>query len=306
MLPANKEVYNSFKEWHNWLLNQRKYSKNTVSSYQIDVKEFISFINTHTNNEVTLKSLDTIVIKDLRSWVAYRLEKKFDFASTSRAISAVRNYYKFLTENYNISNTSIFFLKMPKQKKRLPNSITKEQTFSMLSSIMDIADEEWIAKRDMALLILIYACGLRISEALSIKLLDLDNNATLRIKGKGNKERVVPILPIIIEAINDYLKSCPYIINNDDYIFLGKRGKVLNPSIFQKTIRETRKLANLPDNITPHAFRHSFATHLLQADMNLRSIQELLGHAKLSTTQNYTKVDTSQILKNYSDFHPRK
>jgi len=306
MLPANKEIYNSYQEWYNWLSKKRKCSKHTVSSYQTDVKEFIIFVNSHTNKEVTIKSLDEITIKDLRGWVAYRLDKELDFSSTSRAISSVRNYYKFLTENYDITNTAIFFLKMPKQKKRLPNSITKEQTFKMLSAIQEISDEEWIAKRDISLLILVYSCGLRISEALSIKANDLDNNTTLTIKGKGNKERIVPILPIIIEAINDYIKSCPYIINDDDFVFLGKRGKVLNPSIFQKTIRDTRKLANLPDNITPHAFRHSFATHLLQADMNLRSIQELLGHAKLSTTQNYTKVDTSDLLKNYSNFHPRK
>lgn len=305
MLAINKELYNSFKEWQDWLSQKRRYSKNTVNSYRIDVTDFIKFIGNYQNTDVTIKILDKITVKDLRAWAASRLNNDFQFSSTSRAISSVRSYYKFLTKYYNVVNTAVFFLKIPKQQKSLPNSLTKEQTFEMLAAIQNVSNEEWIAKRDIALLILLYSSGLRISEALSVKAGDLENKTTLTVMGKGNKERIIPILPIVIEAINDYIKFCPYIIKKHNSLFIGKRGKILQSGVFQRTIRETRRSTNLPDNITPHAFRHSFATHLLQSNMNLRSIQELMGHAKLSTTQNYTKVDPSAILENYSSFHPR-
>ena len=179
------------------------------------------------------------------------------------------------------------------------------QATEAVDSIHQLQEEEWLAKRDVALLTLVYGAGLRIGEALSLSLRDVPSGESMVITGKGNKQRVVPILPQIKSAIEDYVQVCPFPLNADSPLFLGAKGKPLDPAIFQKQVRKLRAYLGLPENTTPHAFRHSFATHLLSAGGDLRAIQELLGHASLSTTQRYTAVDSERLLNAYQKAHPR-
>ncbi len=305
MLAADKTITECYQKWGDGLHETSLYAEHTALAYQTDIRDFIQFLSQHQGGQVTLKTLDALTLKDLRSWMADRVKQDYNFSSTARAIAAIRHFYRHLAKQYGIENTAIFHIRTPKKEKNLPRALTKEQTLQMLNAIRELSDDPWIEKRDFALLTLIYGTGLRIAEALSLTEAHLENPTTIIIKGKGGKDRLIPLIPIVQEAITDYLAHRPFARTATQPIFVGKLGRTLQPAIFQKTIREARHLANLPDSVTPHAFRHSFATHLLIEGADLRSIQQLLGHAKLSTTQRYTKIDTDTLLKNYANFHPR-
>lgn len=298
------ELVKAVHDWENWLTNVRRASRHTVISYQNDLQQFFAFLNEHLGERVCLKHLKELEARDIRAWLASRAGD-YEPASTARALSTVKNFYRRLEQDGKIENSAIFHIRSPKLKKSLPKALQEEQAGQALEHIGSQHEEPWVNARDLALLTLIYGCGLRISEALSLKRGDVDGADSITITGKGNKQRVVPVLPLVKEAIADYIKQCPYGFDKSTPLFYGQRGKPLNPAIFQLQLRKLRAALNLPDSTTPHAFRHSFATHLLSAGGDLRSIQELLGHASLSTTQRYTHVDKERLLKAYEKAHPR-
>jgi integrase/recombinase XerC len=217
----------------------------------------------------------------------------------AREVATLKNFFKWLNRNHIIENTEITILSTPKKDKILPKSLDVDQTLNLLEVAADYAKEPWQGLRDVAILTIIYGCGLRISEALSLNIGDINHNDFLVIRGKGNKERIVPLLPVVKDKIDAYINACPYNLKHGEAMFLGARGERISPRIVQRTLEKIRLSLGLPDNLTPHALRHSFATHLLAEGMNLRSIQELLGHASLSTTQRYTHVEIEHLKKEY-------
>jgi integrase/recombinase XerC len=291
------------KSWFDFLISERGFSEHTASAYITDLNYFMKFIANHKSKTCDITTLENLSLQDFRSWLAFRKRENFAFSSTNRAIAAVKNFFKYMIRYNGFLNKSIFNLKSPKQPSSLPKALSQEQTTESLNEAAILAKSPWLAMRDQALLYLLYGCGLRISEALSLKVKDLNKN-TLVIKGKGNKERIVPILQTIVDQINQYLELCPYNLGKEEFIFVGKQGKKLDPAVFQRQIRLLRNQLNLPESTTPHAFRHSFATHILKNGGDLKSIQELLGHKDLTTTQKYTKVDASHLLNVYKKSHP--
>ncbi len=315
MVILAEKTNDAFINWLGWLENERRYSAHTLDNYRRDLEFFLEFLAGYKNAEVTLPLLQSLKLRDFRAWLSSRVEK-YNFSSTSRAISVVRSFYRYLERNYDIKNPAIFNLNMPKKEKPLPKAVSAENALNAIEAV-DIAlashaaeddrrrRKDWVIARDTALLTLIYGAGLRISEALSLKRSDVPFGESITIRGKGGKERIVPILPIIRQAVDEYLAECEYDLRPEDPLFVGARGEKLNAAVFQRSVKKVRENMQLPESVTPHAFRHSFATHLLGSGGDLRAIQELLGHASLSTTQRYTKIDTDRLLESYSGTHPR-
>lgn len=305
-LPVKSTVLGAISQWEGWLSDIKHYSKYTIISYKNDLNNFFMFISKHLGGSVGFSELSGLEIKDIRAWLASRaMEKKYEASSNARALSTIKSFFRYLEKQGKVKNPAIFSIRTPKIKKSLPRALSEEQAKTAVGGILEQNSDGWIGSRDMALLLLIYGCGLRIGEALSLKYGDLGDNDSFVVTGKGNKQRKLPILPIIKKAIAEYVDCCPYGFENDSSLFIGERGKELNPAVFQRQLRILRNSLNLPDSTTPHAFRHSFATHLLSAGGDLRSIQELLGHASLSTTQRYTSVDKDRLLSAYKNAHPR-
>lgn len=300
----NSDLDAAIKNWLDFLRLQKKYSVNTSESYLSDVRSYLSFVGNYNSDLPSLSLLKTTDIRLIRSWLAERRLNNYSASSTARALSAVKNFHKFLERNYGVNCHVIYTVNTPKKPKNLPKSLNKQEVEFALEKVVFLQEEEWIGQRDKALLTLIYASGLRISEALSITKTHLANPDYLKIVGKGGKERIIPWLEPARQFINAYLRIVPYPINANDPIFLSKTGKVLTRNNFNPELIKLRRIYNLPENLTSHSFRHSFATHLLESGADLRSIQELLGHKSLSTTQLYTKVNTSLIEKVYRNSHP--
>lgn len=292
------------QEWLDELQHRKGYSAHTLSAYRRDVEAFFAFLAKHFGQPASLNSLATLTLADFRSWLSHlHLEGK-SATSIARALSAVKEYFRFLERHYSFEQPAIYQLRGPKSGKKLPKALGIEQADEAVKHIAELHEEPWLAKRDEALLLLIYATGLRISEALSLTPGHFRDDH-LRIIGKGNKERIVPLLTIIQTTIEAYQTLCPYSIADDEPIFRGAKGGALQPAIFQKQLRKLRDWLGLPEGTTPHAFRHSFATHLLSGGADLRSIQELLGHSSLTTTQRYTAVDQSRLMDAFKAAHPR-
>jgi integrase/recombinase XerC len=273
-----------------------------------DASHFLSFFQKHGGGNVTLDQLASLEMREFRAWLAARRQEEIGDSSNARAMSSIRNFYRYLERQHGIENSAVFNLRMPRLKKPLPKALSETDSLNALDTLKTLHPETWVAKRDWALLTLIYGCGLRISEALALDCGDIETAANgLRIRGKGRKERIVPLLEPVVEAIRDYQKTCPYLQHTQPNapLFLGVRGAALSPVVFQRQIQHLRAYLGLPDSATPHAFRHSFATHLLAGGGDLRSIQELLGHESLSTTQRYTHVDTARLMAAYNNAHPR-
>jgi len=286
-----------------YLTHNKRASKHTVISYENDLSHFFAFLQDYLGESISLKTLKALEAREFRAWLASRMSE-YEASSNARALSSLKSYFRYLEKQNLCKNAAIFHMRSPKIKSSLPKAVSEDKAQEALTAISTMRDD-WVAKRDLALLTLLYGCGLRISEALSLTLDDVRGKNVLIITGKGNKQRMVPLLPIVSRAIDEYLQACPITIEKNDPVFVGVQGKPLNPAIFQKTLRQLRAQLNLPDSTTPHAFRHSFATHLLAAGSDLRSIQELLGHASLSTTQRYTHVDSARLLQAYDNAHPR-
>lgn len=303
-MTVSDSVRPFFEKWKKWLEGEKRFSANTLESYERDVLAFLGFMSDYQGEFVTSHSLTTLQLRDFRSWLSSRKAKQYTNTSTARALASVRSFYRYLDRFEDIHNAAIFHIRTPKKEKSLPRALSQEQAGAAVAAMLE-AKEEWVGKRDLALLTLIYGTGLRISEALNLTVKQRPRGDSIIIRGKGNKERVVPILPIINQAIEDYLNSCPLGLTDNDPLFVGVRGKQLQSAIFQKKIQNVRRALGLPESATPHAFRHSFATHLLSDGVDLRAIQELLGHASLSTTQRYTDINTDKMLEIYSRAHPR-
>jgi len=304
-LPVAEDLQAAMTSWQEWLRDERRASRHTLSSYHFDLASLLNFINHYRGGTVKLKTLAALTLTDFRAWLAHSATHNKEAASRARAVAGVRNFFKWLDRTGQMHNSAIDLLKTPKTKKRLPRPVPEISAQDIVALAKNVPEEQWIGLRDEALFTLLYGAGLRISEALGLRKLDLAAKDRVVITGKGNKQRSVPLLPVVQEAVDKYLKACPYPLTGKDFIFIGLRGEVLNPGVAQRALRRLRRDLNLPDTVTPHALRHSFATHLLTSGADLRSLQELLGHSSLSTTQLYTKVDASQLSNVYRAAHPR-
>ena len=296
---ASSEVIEHIENWLLWLKAERTYSLNTVDAYARDLASFFNFWHNYLNKNPDLADIQEIEVRTFRAFLSSQNYRHLTKTTLAREISALKNFFKYLNRNHIIENNSISIISSPKRDKVLPKSLDINQTLDLLDAVKDFQKKEWQGLRDVAILTIIYGCGLRISEALSINVGDINHNDFLKILGKGNKERYVPVLPVVKTKIDAYLTACPYNPKQGEPLFLGARGERISPRMVQRTLEKARTILKLPDNITPHALRHSFATHLLAKGTNLRYIQELLGHASLSTTQRYTNVEISHLTKEY-------
>ncbi len=290
-----------------YLLNTKQYSTHTATAYETDIRDFLSFYVRWANAELLPNDLGRIDTICFRAWLADRARRNMEHKSTARALSSVRGFYKFIARKYDIKNEAIALISSPKVPRKLSKAIETTQVQDMQSAVRAIDENHpWIAARDWALITLLFGCGLRISEALSLRVCDMQNRPdTLRIIGKGNKERIVPVLPAVNDAIAKYLDICPYMGDATKPLFRSVRGLPMSARMAEKTVEKLRAYLQLPDYVTPHALRHTFATALLSGGADLRSLQELLGHASLSTTQLYTRVNMAEINDIYAHAHPR-
>ena len=304
MSARNLELSKIINDWQTYLGIQRNYSVHTLQSYLNDFNHFLKFIEHYHSEIVTLNTIESIDIRFVRSWLSARLTENFSSVSNARALSSVKNFYKYLEKKHSINCHAIFIVQSPKKPKNLPKALTKQDTQIALHNIEMLGDEEWIHIRNKALLTLIYASGLRISEALSLTKKHLENHEFIKITGKGNKERVIPWINAVRELVIKYTYILPYNIQTHEPIFRGKRGAPLQRAVFNRELIHLRRMLGLPEHLSSHAFRHSFATHLLENGANLRSIQDLLGHQSLSTTQRYTKINKNYLESVYNKAHP--
>ncbi len=280
------------QEYLDYLQHQRGYSHHTLLAYQNDLTHFVGFLQ----GELSHKILEKQTLSDFRAWLAQRMNEEKSVRSNARALSSLRGFYKFL----ECENTAILRVRSPKQPRPLPKPVSAKQSLEAMNEIADLQAEPWLGLRDEALLALLYGCGLRISEALALKRGEVTQKAEwLRVDGKGKKERLVPLLSVVRKAILAYEAAIPYTGDKGSPLFLGAQGKPLQAPVFRRQLQKLRGQIGLPETATPHAFRHSFATHLLAEGADLRSIQELLGHASLKATQHYTAVDTARLLEGY-------
>jgi integrase/recombinase XerC len=309
VIVAAPDLKRAIEAWLAYLEVERQLSANTSEAYARDLSQFLSFLAGHLNRLPTLPQVNALAARDVRAFLASRRAQGVGSRSLSRTLSALRMFFRFLERRGLGKNDAVRAVALPK----LPHSVPKPLTAAKARALVESADiaapdaAEWITARDTAVLALLYGSGLRISEALSLARKDapVRGRDMLRVTGKGDKTRVVPVLPIVREAVERYLTLCPIELGSDDPLFVGVRGGPLSPRIIQLVIARARGALGLPDTATPHALRHSFATHLLGAGADLRAIQELLGHASLSTTQGYTEVDRELLLKTYARAHPR-
>ena len=302
---AQTDLLAAIDDWRRWLITERRTSDHTVDGYCRDLAAFLEFLQEHRGEIPDLAALGDLTPADFRSWLAARLRAGLSRSSIARAMSALRNLFRFLDRTGRVSNQALAAVKAPKPPKSVPKPLNVDDALLLLRRAAEIAPEKWIGARDVALLTLLYGCGLRIDEALSLNQREAPAGDTMMITGKGNKQRVVPVLPVVIDAIGVYRAACPFPSDPDMPLFYGVRGARLNPGIVQRTMRTLRADLGLPETATPHALRHSFATHLLAGGGDLRTIQELLGHASLSTTQRYTEIDTQKLIEVYDRSHPR-
>jgi integrase/recombinase XerC len=296
---------NVIAEFTDYLLNTKNYSIHTCTAYETDIRDFLKFF-AHFNDTAELNDIARADTFAFRGWLADRAKRELTHKSTARALSSLRTFYKWLGRYKNIQNDAIGLISSPKVERKLSKAIETTDVSDMHNAICAIDTKEpWIAARDWALVVLIFGCGLRISEALSLKNRDfMGNPESLRIIGKGNKERIVPVLPAVNTAIEKYMKTSPFGTSGEAPLFRSVRGLPMSSRMAEKTIENLRHYLQLPDYVTPHALRHTFATALLAGGADLRSLQELLGHASLSTTQLYTKVNMAEIMDAYKHAHP--
>jgi integrase/recombinase XerC len=289
-----------------WLRTERRASPLTVEAYRRDIGFLVNFLTGHLGHEPALPDLETLREADLRSWLAAEARLGRGNRTRSRHLSAVRSFYRFLARRYGVTNMAARTLGSPKVAPPVPRALAPAQARAVTRDIGEASDTAQVQARDTALFTLLYGCGLRIAEALALNVRDAPRaGQPLRVMGKGSKERLVPVLPAVAQAIDAWLALHPAGADPAAPLFVGVRGERLNPGVAQRTLRIYRRLAGLPEHATPHALRHSFATHLLAGGADLRSIQDLLGHASLSTTQRYTSVNQAQLLNVWKNTHPR-
>ena len=293
-------------KWQLWLKVEKNVSKHTLRAYTSDLGQFLNFLRDHYDGEIGLNTLSSTSLADFRSWLSRKSMDGLAASSRARSLSGVKNFLHWLDKQGIMHNAAVALVRTPKLPHKLPRPMEKVQAFRLLFDDVTEGDQsDWVLLRNRALFTLLYACGLRINEALSLDIADLPRNGFLRVMGKGGKERQVPILPLVTDTLGAYRAVCPYAETPDRPLFMGERGGRLHQGIAQKSMRDLRGQLNLPETATPHALRHSFATHLLENGANLREIQELLGHASLSTTQRYTEVNAEELIRIYKSAHPK-
>lgn len=284
---------------------QRRLAGNTVEAYGHDLRSFFTFLEGHLGEDIAIKVFRHLHASDIRAFLAKRRREGLSDASIARVLSAIKTFYHWLDHHHGIENPEIAFLQGPRREQRLPRPVSVAAAKDMIETAEAFAGEPWVSARDVAVLTLLYGGGLRISEALNLNGDSMPAPERLRVKGKGKKIRIVPLIPAVRQAVDAYAQLCPWRIAKDTPLFYGVRGKRLQPAIVQKNVQILRGALGLPDTATPHALRHAFATHLLAEGADLRAIQTLLGHASLSTTQVYTGVDSGRLRAAVASAHPR-
>lgn len=291
--------------WRDWMRVEKRMSAHTLAAYEHDLGGFLRFLSGHLGGPATPGDLSRLGPADFRAWLAERAMAGLSKTSTARALSVIRGFFRFLERRGAVSNAAIGGVRGPRVPRSVPKALTVGEAADALESVGDLEDEPWVAARDAAVVSLLYGCGLRVGEALGLDRSVAPLGETLSITGKGNKTRIVPVLPVVRQAVETYLKQVPFVLPPDGPLFVGVKGKRLSPRRVQERLQLLRGYLGLPESATPHALRHSFATHLLAGGGDLRAIQELLGHASLSTTQRYTDVDSRRLMDIHRLAHPR-
>ncbi|KQV73208.1 tyrosine recombinase XerC [Rhizobium sp. Root1220] len=306
LIIADPRLMTERAAWLQNLASERRLSEHTLDAYERDTRQFLTFLTGHLGGPTSLKDIHSLRPADFRAFLAARRRDGCGARSLGRNLAGLRSLLRYLEKKGLVNAAGAAAIRSPKQPKSLPKPLSDRQAISVVSDEAQLHDEPWIAARDAAVMTLLYGCGLRISEALNLTPGDLRPGATtLRIAGKGNKTRLVPLLSVVFDAVAKYRTLCPYHLDITEPLFRGARGGKLQAAIIQRTMQKMRNAFGLPETATPHALRHSFATHLLAGGGDLRTIQELLGHASLSTTQVYTGVDSTRLLEVYDRAHPR-
>ena len=295
----------ALETWLDHLAALEGASPRTVEVYAADLRGFLDFVTQHHGESLGRAALARITISDMRAWMAREHGRGLSARSLARSLSAVKTFTRWLAERDGFDPTPILSARSPRFKKKLPRPLAPDAARAVLDAMESQAPLPWVAARDLAVVTLLWGCGLRISEALALTGADHPLPDTLRITGKGGRERVIPVLPAACEAVAAYVEICPWPAEAAQPLFRGARGGALSPRLVQQAMARARTGLGLPATATPHALRHSFATHLLNAGGDLRTIQELLGHASLSTTQVYTAVDGARLAEVYQAAHPR-
>ncbi|MEJ7016283.1 tyrosine recombinase XerC [Sinorhizobium meliloti] len=303
---GHPEVMAERRRWLASLAEERRLSEKTVDAYERDTRQFLTFLTGHLAGPPRLSDIRALRPADLRGFLAQRRKGGAGARTLGRGLAGLRSFLRYLERNGLANAAGAGAVRSPKQPKSLPKALTDREALKVVTADAQLAEEPWIAARNAAVLTLLYGCGLRIAEALDLTPADFSGPVTsLRVTGKGGKTRIVPMIAAAAEAVETYRKLCPYHVEPEEPIFRGARGAKLQPAIIQREMQKLRAALGLPDSATPHALRHSFATHLLAGGGDLRTIQELLGHASLSTTQVYTGVDSARLLEIYDRAHPR-
>lgn len=307
LITAEHDLALQVSKWLAHLAGARRLAAKTLEAYERDVRQFLAFMTDHLGGAPSVADIADLRPADIRAFLARRRRDGAEARSLARALAGVRSLFAFMEKNGLVNGAALKAIRAPKQPKTLPKPIAEPAARKLVDADQALDEEPWIAARNAAVLCLLYGSGLRISEALGLKRRDAPTPGieALRITGKGGKTRLVPVLPLVQRAVADYLRLCPYRIEGDAALFRGARGGKLSPRVVQLAVARLRGALGLADTATPHALRHSFATHLLSAGGDLRTIQELLGHASLSTTQIYTAVDGDRLLDIYLKAHPR-
>jgi integrase/recombinase XerC len=295
-------------DWLTYLASEKRMSPKTLEAYRRDVQQFMAFLTEHLGGAPTLARLAKLTPADVRAFMAARRGEGLSSRSLMRQLAGTRSFARFLERNGKGKVGALAAVRAPKLPKTLPKPLPASSARALADADLRAGEarDQWVLARDAAVLALLYGAGLRISEALGLKRRDIDGSPdALTITGKGNKTRMVPLLPQVLRLIEDYVRTCPYALTAEGPLFVGAKGGPLSPRIVQLAMASLRGALGLPDTATPHALRHSFATHLLARGGDLRSIQDLLGHASLSTTQIYTAVDAERLLDIYNSAHPR-
>ena len=280
-------------------------SEKTVAAYRLDVHGFLEFLQGYEGETLGVSAISRLDTRTMRAWMAHERGRGLSARSLARALSAVKGFVAWMAEREGFDPTGVLMRRAPRFKAKLPRPLEEDSARTLVDAVEQHARTPWVALRDQAVVLLLYGCGLRISEALGLRGRDVPLGETMRIRGKGRKDRLVPVVPVARQAMDAYVDACPFEIEGTEPVFRGVRGGALKPRQVQKLMATVRAQLGLPSSATPHAMRHSFATHLLNAGGDLRTIQDLLGHASLSTTQAYTAVDTSRLMEVYEAAHPR-
>lgn len=307
LITAKPDLRQAAQAWAVHLGTERRLAARTLEAYQRDLAQFLAFLTAHLGGAPGLADISALTPADVRAFLAARRNGGVGGRTLGRQVAALRSFARFCERRGLAATTAFTLVRPPKQARSLPRALSVAEARCVLETVAAMAEEPWIAARDMAVLTLLYGCGLRISEALAITSADapVGGRETLRVLGKGGKARIVPVLPAVSRAVEAYIAACPFALAPDGPLFRGARGGPLSPRIVQKAVERLRSALGLGREATPHALRHSFATHLLGRGGDLRTIQELLGHASLSTTQTYTNVDSTRLLEVYARAHPR-